>query len=1049
MTKQFSDHLILNKYMLNLFGVSTFEELTKDLKDDILEELTETNISKFHQQLTFKLPSSAVISAEELRTYDEHIVRYTFEISKKRSGNIKWKYFQYLSLLFTEIYLDHYFKNPEQLLVDLNILLETHNAALTKKEKITPYILEDLKKLAFWNATGSGKTLLMHINIKQYIYYCEKYKTLDELDNIILLTPSEGLSKQHEEEFVLSNIDAHLFDKSEGRMFSHQQITIIDIHKLKDEMGEKTVAIEAFEGNNLVLVDEGHRGASGEDWKKKRDQLSLNGFAFEYSATFGQAVSKKKNLHDEYAKCILFDYSYRYFYADGYGKDYQILNLQDDINENIRYLYLTAAILSFYQQQKIFMDNERSFKPFLIEKPLWIFVGSSVNALRTERGRKVSDIIDIILFFAKFLKEDQLSIRTIDALIKGQAGLLNSQKGDLFKNAFPYIQGLNIDATSMYKDILNIVFNAPMVNANLRVEKLKGQDGELALKVGENNPFGLINVGDTNELWKLCKQQDELIVTERDFSSSYFQEINKKDSSINILIGSKKFTEGWSSWRVSTMGLMNMGKSEGSQIIQLFGRGVRLKGYQYRLKRSNALHGQIPNVQNGEYLKYLETLNIFGVRADYMQQFKEYLEDEGIQTEIEYKEFILPTIANYSKRKLKLKALRLKEGINFKLDGPKPAISKPTQEFKSSEKIILNWYPKIQFESSVKGKSNSNQISLNQTRFEKWHINFMDIDHIYFELQRYKNERAWYNLILSKQQILELLLDSSWYLLEIPQKELEFNSFKQVSIWEEIAIALLKKYCERFYLNAKKAYETPHMEYYEIDEQDKNFINEYHVLADLGTETSLISELGNLKKELDKKVLKEVEFGNFKVFNYAPHLYEPLISYNGTSQTVKIKPVALNKDEEQFLQDLKGYYEINTDFFQNKELYILRNQTRGKGIGFFEAGNFYPDFIIWLIFNKKQYITFADPKGIRNLSIDDPKISFSKTIKELQNRLDDKDIVLNSFIISNTSYADLINTGEKLSKEEMNNMHILFQYDDKENYIESMFRDILSSDIEE
>ena len=49
------------------------------------------------------------------------------------------------------------------------------------------------------------------------------------------------------------------------------------------------------------------------------------------------------------------------------------------------------------------------------------------------------------------------------------------------------------------------------------------------------------------------------------------------NSSINILIGSKKFSEGWNCWRVSTMGLMNIGQSEGSEIIQLFGRGVRLK----------------------------------------------------------------------------------------------------------------------------------------------------------------------------------------------------------------------------------------------------------------------------------------------------------------------------------------------------------------------------------------------------------------------------------------------------------------------------------------
>ena len=93
-----------------------------------------------------------------------------------------------------------------------------------------------------------------------------------------------------------------------------------------------------------------------------------------------------------------------------------------------------------------------------------------------------------------------------------------------------------------------------------------------------------------------------------------------------MLIGSKKFTEGWNSWRVSTMGLMNVGKSEGSEIIQLFGRGVRLKGYGMCLKRSSQLDG----IPKPEHIGLLETLNIFGIRAQYMQQFKEYLEEEGL-----------------------------------------------------------------------------------------------------------------------------------------------------------------------------------------------------------------------------------------------------------------------------------------------------------------------------------------------------------------------------------------------------------------------------------
>lgn len=50
-----------------------------------------------------------------------------------------------------------------------------------------------------------------------------------------------------------------MFDKNRSGVFKGT-IEIIDINKLGDEMGDKTVAVEAFEGKNLVLVDEGHRG---------------------------------------------------------------------------------------------------------------------------------------------------------------------------------------------------------------------------------------------------------------------------------------------------------------------------------------------------------------------------------------------------------------------------------------------------------------------------------------------------------------------------------------------------------------------------------------------------------------------------------------------------------------------------------------------------------------------------------------------------------------------------------------------------------------------
>ncbi|MCG7344776.1 DEAD/DEAH box helicase family protein [Sporosarcina sp. ACRSL] len=1043
-----SDQLILNQYMLNQFEVESFDSLTKDLKEASLEELDVDNISRFYKQLTSRLVQRQNLNDEILRQYDENIVRFTLEISQHREERIKWKYFQYLSLLFTEIYLDKYFNQRERLLIDLNTLVAIQNKELAKKDHLSEYVEDDLRKLAFWNATGSGKTLLMHVNIKQYLHYFSKKHRPDELANIILLTPSEDLSIQHEKEFVKSGMRAGLFDKTTGALFKGQEISIIDIHKIKDEMGEKTVAVGAFEGNNLVLVDEGHRGSSGDEWKTKREQLSESGFAFEYSATFGQAVAKKKDLIDEYSKCILFDYSYRYFHADGYGKEYQILNLQDDKDEKVRHLYLVACLLSFYQQLKIYTDNEISYRPFFVEKPLWVFVGGSVNALRKQQGRTVSDVTDVLLFIARFVKEENESIGLLKSLLSGKPGLLDDKEQEIFKNAFTYLASLNKSAEEIYFDTLKILFNSSQARTTLRVEKLKGQEGELSLRLGENDPFGVINVGDAAQLWKLCEEYPELLATERDFSESYFHKIDEKDSSINILIGSKKFTEGWSSWRVSTMGLMNMGRSEGSQIIQLFGRGVRLKGYEFSLKRSDALKGLVPEVPNFKYLKYIETLNIFGIHADYMQQFKEYLEEEGIKTEVDFEEFMLPVILNYQKRKVNLKALRLKDGINFKKQGPKPILSTPSEPVPSSQKVIINWYPKIQFRNSLDGAGKMREVQmavLNETTLKKHHIAFMDMESIYFEMQRFKNERTWYNLVLSKEKIVELLIDQTWYKLQIPERELEFSDFSQVKRWEEIAIALLKKYCEKQYLNAKKAFEAPHMEYYELDENDKNFINEYQVYADKESEEGLIEELKKLKNALENKQLLDIEFGQFKSFSYGQHLYEPLLSFDGNSTSIRIKPVALNEEEYLFLKDLKIFYEKNKGFFKDKELYVLRNQSRGRGIGFFEAGNFHPDFILWMLYNNKQYITFADPKGIRNLSITDPKLVFYQTIKEMEARLGDDSVILNSFIISNTYFADLINTGTTLPKEEMESRNILFQFDDRETYIDTMIKKIIEA----
>ena len=1042
---KFDQKLVLLQWMLWLFDKQNFEQLAEPFKSAQLEGLNEDNNHKFLAVFKEHLFGLEEFPGDVLLGYDQNIVRHTLRLNERRAEPIRWKYFQWLSLLFAEVYLDRFFRDPNKMVADLNEFVAKFNEDKLDKDKIPAYELADLRKIAFWNATGSGKTLLMHVNILQYQHYLALHGKGRELNRIILLTPNEGLSKQHLAEFHAAGLDANLFSKDGKSLFAGKSIEIIDIHKLREETGEKTVAIDAFEGRNLVLVDEGHRGSSGKEagrWMDARRRLCEHGFSFEYSATFGQAMkaSSNKGLEQEYAKCILFDYSYKYFYRDGFGKDYRILNLADDTDEDKRRLYLTACLMAFYQQQRLYRDKPAEFRPFLLENPLWVFVGGSVNAVRSENKRKVSDVVDILLFLAEFVKDKRYTIQVLDRLLSGKPGLLDQRGNEIFATAFGYLRQTKQTGEEMFGNILKVLFNSP-TPAKLHVLNLKGTDGEIALRLGENEAFGLINVGDAPNLCKLCEEHpDFLAVDDKEFSGSLFAKLSANDSTINVLIGSKKFTEGWNSWRVSTMGLMNVGKSEGSEIIQLFGRGVRLKGRGMCLKRSSKLDG----VPKPEHINLLETLNIFGIRAQYMQQFKEYLEDEGLPSNEDRIEFILPVVKNLDGKKLT--SIRLKEGAEFKRQcQQKPTLDEPNS-FLLKHPVTLNWYPKIQAQQSKGIGPTTDTAVMEVGVFGDKHLAFMDVDAIYFELQHFKNERSWYNLNLPRESIMKLLSNSHWYRLYIPSVEMEFSRFERVRRWEEIAVALLKKYIDRYYKHKKQEWEADHLEYHELREDDPNFVQEYRLLVDESAEQIKV-HLEALKDKINKKTFKtKYEIGNLSAYWFGSHLYQPLLHLS-KSQWIEVSPVSLNDGERDFVLDLKKFHDEDKDFFRDRELFLLRNVSK-RGIGFFEAGNFYPDFILWLLVGKQQYVTFVDPKGLRQLNdgSSNPKVQFYRTIKDIESRLhkSDPSVILNSFIVSPTPYQNIPMWGAGMSKSDLRKCHVLFQKDDRETYIQTMLTMVLS-----
>ena len=220
--------LLLNAYFLNLFGYKTVNELYLDMKSPDLEG-TIDGVSLLCKELMEHIADASLTSAQMLE-YDHNIISHTDAINRERENRITWKYFQYLALIFTEIYLDRYFTNRESFCEELNrfqkIKYEEGGAWNAFYDPIKP---EELNKLAFWCATGSGKTLLMHIHLKQFMHYTTKYHH-SQPDRTLLITPNEGLSSQHIEEFSLSDIHAEAFSPRGKKWYT--DVEVIETTKL-------------------------------------------------------------------------------------------------------------------------------------------------------------------------------------------------------------------------------------------------------------------------------------------------------------------------------------------------------------------------------------------------------------------------------------------------------------------------------------------------------------------------------------------------------------------------------------------------------------------------------------------------------------------------------------------------------------------------------------------------------------------------------------------------------------------------------------------------
>lgn len=1089
----FRHHLVLNQWLFSLFGFDSLngqfalgkrEAPTLEAFRDRFQLMGETlgrNAEGEHliiQRIREHLNEEMLLSDEQLLEYDRRIKTFTDTINTARQNagadSIEWKYFQYLTLLFTEAYLDFLFTRPEELLAGVNSQIKRWNAhwldqgnfnhkpliSLNPEDDLWP----QMNMLAYWSATGSGKTLIMHANILQYRYYLKRYGKTSDINKIILLTPNEGLTHQHLQDLELSGIRASEFSAKGGELFA-QDVIVIDINKFRDSEKNKTVAVDSFGPRNLLLVDEGHRGTSsgGGSWYDYRKKLCAKGFSFEYSATFAQSSMKHDELRQTYTKAILFDYSYRHFYGDGYGKQSQILNMERTSNVQDSFRYLVASLLAYYQQLRLFEDQKTQLAHFNLVRPLWVFVSSKVTA-NMSTG-EASDTVKALIFINKVLHNRDDTIAAIHDLLN--QGMVAKGGVNLLAGRFNYLKELDSPAEAIYQDILERVFHS--TGGRLYIENITGVAGEIALRAGvSDTPFGVINVGDDSKLVKLCRDND-LHTQDSRFSASLFRRINNDKSTINLLMGSKKFTEGWSSWRVSNMTLMNVGKNEGAQIIQLFGRGVRLQGWNTTLKRSAELTAELKQagIERPRHIGIMETLNIFGLEADYIAQFRKELEDEEIPINEGLDEFIIE-LQPMKGLPDDLNVIRVKNNIANKAVGgagsaflelaEQVVLKAPTllqgsekQYFCNPPRVRLDFYPQVgKFATDNQG---SQTVGPKQQYLKPSHLALLDTQALYFELLAFKHSKRWSNLTIPRDVIEHLLQDTSWYHLLAPDEAMALGRLTQRALWHDMAISLLRKYTELFYAFRRKQWESDKLEYRPITE-NTNYLpgvseptpqGSFTVTLDRVRHESLIKRLDNLRNRIaegDTDVWGGKIEDGLEFIWCERHFYQPLLA-SAQGLEFQVTPVALNKGEADFVKDI--HKATKDGIFDGFEVYLLRNQTGQGAVGVFIDGGFYPDFILWLVKGKQQKVIFVDPKGLRHHTPDDPKVRFHQTIKDIEADLRQQSIVnsnisLHAFLISGTRSDQLSSqwkddTGQAVTKEMMESWNILFREEDDQYLI--------------
>ncbi len=798
-----------------------------------------------------------------------------------------------------------------------------------------------INRMCFWMATGSGKTLVI-IKLIEILAELIKRKEIPSYD-ILILTHRDDLIEQlkkHVNEFNYARgITIDLKELKEYPEVKRQRalfgipVFYYRSDNLSDEQKEKIIDFRNYDndGKWYIFLDEAHKGDK-EDSKRQHiySILSRNGFLFNSSATF---------IDPRDVITCAFEFNLSSFINAGYGKHISILKQEirafrddeDYTGEEKQKIVLKSLILLTYVKK--FYKGIQNIRSNLYHNPLLLTLVNSVN---------IEDA-DLKLFFRELEKigKEEIEKDVFKTSINELWDELKHEPEFIFEDGLKIKINARIFKGISKTDILNYVFNSE-TSGEIEILRRPSNKKELAFKLKTcNSPFALIKIGDISGWLK-----EELIgyeIQERFEDESYFENLNREDSEINILMGSRGFYEGWDSNRPNLINYINIGIGTDAKkfILQSVGRGVRIEPIKDKRKRLLKLFNQINKEINDDLfnkikdkVQSIETLFIFGTNRKALEFVIGELKKES-KKENEKQLTIFDINKEAKKHTLLIPTYKLAVNPLIK--------NKKLQKFEMSKDDfkVLNKFIKFISDDRI-------LLMLYNTEPERVKIlkDSLNIP----ENFKY-SERSFKNIDLLIQRIFD-------YFSIVPQ---EFKNLKELT--EEI------RHFKNIKVNFKEINEIQ-----EKIERVKNYPIQVKELQELygKIQPKEYTEMAkNLKDEEDferdhKKII--IKF-------IANHYYIPIV-LSKDEKVDYIKHIIKTKSETKFIKDLVDYLSQSNNKFKDfdwwffskldeslDEVYIPYYNPNSNIIS-----NFYPDFIFWLKKENDYFIVFVDPKGIEHIS---------------------------------------------------------------------------------